>query len=308
MPEVSVIIPTRNRQQLVGWAIRSVLNQSYADLECIVVDDASTDGTPQVVQTIEDARLVYLRREGRGGASGARNTGIRAARSSLVAFLDDDDEWLPDKLSKQVPLLKALPDEYGMVYCWMDYFDDTGRIIQERHPTYSGDVFASVLVKQGIGGCPTLLVRRRVVEEIGGFDETLPRGNDGDFIRRVCRVYKVDVIPEVLVHVHVAHGYERITSQTDRGIRNHLLAQQAKLDKFPQELRQNPRLKATLLANIGGSHLRLGELKAGLSCLARSFILSPANPELYRAGLLGVKGLGARLTRSWSREGVNRDQ
>lgn len=109
MPEVSVIIPTHNRQRLVSRAVRSVLNQTYEDLECIVVDDASSDGTPQVIQTIEDERLVYLRHDRNRGASGARNTGIRAAKSSLIAFLDDDDEWLPEKLVKQVPLLKALP-------------------------------------------------------------------------------------------------------------------------------------------------------------------------------------------------------
>lgn len=240
MSEVSVIIPTHNRQRLVSRAVRSVLNQTYKDLECIVVDDASSDGTPQVIQTIEDERLVYLRHDRNRGASGARNTGIRAAKSSLIAFLDDDDEWLPEKLVKQVSLLKALPEEYGMVYCWMDYLDNAGHIIQERHPTHRGNVFASVLVKQGIAGCPTLLVRRHVVDAVGGFDESLPRGNDGDFIRRICRVYKVDVVPEVLVRVHVAHGYERITSETDRGIRNHLLAQQAKLDKFPEELRAHP--------------------------------------------------------------------
>jgi glycosyltransferase involved in cell wall biosynthesis len=300
MPEVSVIIPTHNRQRLVSRAIRSVLSQTYTDVECIVVDDASTDSTPQVTKSIKDDRLVILRHESNRGASAARNTGMRAARGPLIAFLDDDDEWLPEKLAKQVPLLKALPEEYGMVYCWMDYFDDTGRIVHERHPTYRGDVFASVLVKQGIAGCPTLLLRRHAVEEVGGFDERLPRGNDGDFIRRVCRVYKVDVIPEVLVRVHVAHGYERITSQTDRGIRNHLLAQQAKLDKFPEELCKYPHLKATVLANIGGCHLRLGEFKAGLSNLTRSFVLSPLNPKLYRAVLSGIKGFAMRLAGSWT--------
>ncbi len=304
MPEVSVIIPTHNRQPLLMRAIRSVLEQTYKDLECIVVDDASTDATPQAIQSIADERLVYLRHERNRGASGARNTGIRVARGSLIAFLDDDDEWLPTKLAKQVPLLTELPEEYGMVYCWMNYLDDNGRIIQECHPTYKGDVFTSVLVKQGIAGCPTLLAKRRVVEEVGGFDESLPRGNDGDFIRRVCRVYRVDVIPEVLVQVHVAHGYERITNQTDRGIRNHLLAQRAKLDKFTEELQKYPHLKANLLANIGGSHLRLGEFRAALASLTRSFVLAPLDLELYHACFSGLKGFGTRLMRSWTRGGA----
>lgn len=304
MPEVSVIIPTHNRQRLIRRAVRSVLNQTYSDLECIVVDDASSDDTAQVMQTIGDDRVSYLRHDRNRGASGARNTGIRAARGSLIAFLDDDDEWLPEKLAKQVPLLKSLPEAYAMVYCWMDYLDNAGLVVQQRHPTHRGDVFKFVLVKQGLAGCPTLLVRRSVVDEINGFDESLPRGNDGDFIRRVCRAYKVEVVPEVLVHVHVGHGHERITSDTDRGIRNHLRAQQAKLDKFPQELRKHPHLKAMLLANIGSSYLRLGELKAGLSGLARSFLLSPLNPKLYCMAYSGIKSLRARRMHSYLAEGI----
>ena len=120
-PLVSVIIPTHNRADLVPLAIQSVLQQTYTNLECIVVDDASTDNTEETVRTIIDERIIYLRHENNKHASAARNTGIKYARGEFIAFLDDDDEWLPTKLEKQVPFLLNLHEKVGMIYCWMDY-------------------------------------------------------------------------------------------------------------------------------------------------------------------------------------------
>ena len=122
-PLVSVIVPTRNRANLVARAIQSVLDQTYRHIECIIVDDGSSDETRQVVEEFTDERLVYLRHETQRHASAARNTGIAYSRGELIAFLDDDDEWMSRKLEKQVELLLSLHEKVGMVYCWMDYFD-----------------------------------------------------------------------------------------------------------------------------------------------------------------------------------------
>ena len=98
-------------------AIQSVLEQTYYELECIVVDDASKDQTEEVISSFEDDRLRYFRHEKNKGASAARNTGIKHAKGELIAFLDDDDEWISTKLEKQVPFLQSLPESFGMVYC-----------------------------------------------------------------------------------------------------------------------------------------------------------------------------------------------
>lgn len=280
-PLVSVIIPTHNRADLAVRAISSVLAQTYRNVECIVVDDASTDHTPQALRSIQDPRLIYLRHEQSKHASATRNTGIAAAKGEYIAFLDDDDEWLPEKLAKQVALLQALPATVGMVYCWMDYYSDQG-LISHHHPTLRGGIFAQVLDTQPIGNSSTLLVRRAAVGRVGGFDETLPRGNDGDFIRRVCRDFEVDLVPEVLVRAYVAHGFQRITGSDRNAIENGLRSQLAKLEKFPLELQRHRRQKANILALVGYDYARLARWGESLRFLVRAVLTHPFSGAVYR--------------------------
>ncbi len=279
-PLVSVVIPTHNRPDLVQRAIHSVLGQTYQRLECIVIDDGSFSDTALVVGQMADPRIRFTRHETSRGASAARNTGISLAQGSLIAFLDDDDEWLPKKLEKQVSLIGKLPPEVGLVYCWMDYFDSDGHIVREHHPTHSGYVFPLVLDRQRIGGCPTLLVQKAVFGEIGGFDETLPRGNDGDFIRRVCAKYEVDLVPDVLVHVHVAHGHEQITRDDIQGIRNAIKGHLVKLEKFQDKLIEFPKQTANIYASLAYHYGQLGELKNCALYFLRAFTLYPISKQV----------------------------
>src|SRR5262245_46961170 len=111
MPKVSVIIPTHNRADFLRDAIFSVLNQTFQDFEIIVVDDASTDNTSEVIGAFNDERIRYLRHDTNKGGSAARNTGILNSQCDYIAFLDDDDQWLPEKLAKQVDTLIASPPD-----------------------------------------------------------------------------------------------------------------------------------------------------------------------------------------------------
>jgi glycosyltransferase involved in cell wall biosynthesis len=250
---VSVIIPTHNRSQLLVRAVHSVLSQTYSNLECIIVDDASTDDTQKIIQQFTDPRLIYLRHQVNKHASASRNTGINQAKGDLIAFLDDDDEWLPTKLEKQVHLLESLPREYGMVYCWVDFYRN-GEVFAKRHPTYRGFIFDKVLDDQRIGNSSTLLVRKEVIEKIGGFDESLPRGNDGDFIRRVSLNYQVEVVEEVLLKYYT-DSVDRITSTWDhQGIQSAIKSQTIKLSKFKEELVKHPSKKASILASVAYYH------------------------------------------------------
>src|SRR5581483_7703419 len=106
MPKVSVVVSTHNRAELLHAAIASVLSQSFQDFEILVVDDHSQDHTAQVVQRFRDGRIKYLRHETRRGGAAARNTGIQNSSGEYIAFLDDDDEWLPEKLETQVALFE----------------------------------------------------------------------------------------------------------------------------------------------------------------------------------------------------------
>jgi len=253
------------------------------------VDDASTNDTEFVVSEFSDDRLVYLRHETNRHTSAARNTGIAHARGGLLAFLDDDDEWLPTKLEKQVSLIQSLPINVGMVYCWMNYYDDQGRRVKEHHPMHRGYVFPYVLDQQRIGGCPTLLVRRSVVEKVGGFDESLLRGNDGDFIRRVCLEYEVDVIPEVLVEVHVGHGHERISRSDEQGIQNAITGQMAKLNKFRDELPKYPRRAANIYAIIAYRYSQLDDWSSSLAFYRKAVMTFPFAVKIYTHLLRSLK-------------------
>ena len=259
-----------------------MLDQTYPELECIVVDDASKDDTDQIINSFEDDRLKYFRHEKNKGASAARNTGIRQSKGGLIAFLDDDDEWIATKLEKQVPLLKGLPERFGMVYCWMDYYDANIKLIHQHHPTLKGYVFPQVLDAQRLGGCPTLLVKRKVVDQIGGFDESLPRGNDGDFIRRVCRKYEVDFLPEVLVKIHIDHGMPRISDDTKKSVQDVIKSLKIRFEKFSDDQENYPKEFASICLFIAYHYATIRELKESIFWSLKAVTFSPLSVFVYK--------------------------
>jgi glycosyltransferase involved in cell wall biosynthesis len=117
-PLVSVILPTYNRAHIVSKALQSVLAQTYPNFEVIVIDDGSTDNTKEIITNIacKDPRVKYFRNNENKGPAGARNVGISLAKGELIAFIDDDVEWFPNKLERQVNLLQTLPEDYAVVY------------------------------------------------------------------------------------------------------------------------------------------------------------------------------------------------
>ena len=293
-PLVSVIIPTYNRSELLKRAAESVLNQTFTNLECIIVDDASTDNTKDIVTEFDDDRIIYLKHEENKHVSAARNTGINRAQGKYVAFLDDDDMWLPTKLERQVQLLESLDETVGFVYCWMNYYDgDT--LVQERLPTLRGDIFEKALASQPIGNASTLLVRKKCIEDIGGFDTNLLRGNDGDFIRRLCHSYKVDYIPEVLVKYFVNHGKKRITRSNEEGIRRNIIGQKAKLEKFGNLNLDFPKQYSSILANIAASQCQLQNYKEAMTTFLEALKTSPFNFKIYRKILVSIKFIISKL-------------
>jgi glycosyltransferase involved in cell wall biosynthesis len=121
-PTVSIIIPTYNRSRLLARAVKSVLNQTYQNFELIIVDDASTDNTEEVVGSFNDERIKYVRHEKNKGEAVARNTGIKAARGEYIASHDSDDEWLHEKLAKRIRAFENCSPEIGVVYTALSAF------------------------------------------------------------------------------------------------------------------------------------------------------------------------------------------
>jgi glycosyltransferase involved in cell wall biosynthesis len=202
---VSVIIPTYNYSRFIGEAIDSALAQTRAPLEVIVVDDGSTDGTAEVLAAYGD-RIRVLRQKNSGVAM-ARNAGIAAARGEYLAFLDSDDAWYPRKLERQMPRFDAEPS-LGLVHCGAETIDSEGRTLKMSVDGMEGQVAEAmlrldreVIMPQG----SSIVVPKRVAEEIGGFDARLPPSEDWDFCYRVAARYAVGYVAEVLVRYRL-HG------------------------------------------------------------------------------------------------------
>ena len=201
-PTVSVIIPTYNRAHLVGRAIRSVLNQTYQDFELIVVDDGSTDNTGEVVRSFNDDRIKCIRHEENKGGGAARNTGIRAAWGEYIAFLDSDDEWLPENLEKKVRALNSTPADIGLVYSKAIKISTDHQYVVPKCGIREGEsVLEYLFLHRGETSTITLLARSNLLRRVL-FDESLEKHQDWDLTIRLQKVTKFYFIDEPLAIWH----------------------------------------------------------------------------------------------------------
>ena len=199
-PTVSVVIPTHNRAHLIGWTIQSVLNQTYQDFEIIVVDDASSDNTEEIVSNIKDDRIRYIRHEKNKGAPAARNTGIKAAKGEYIAFQDSDDEWLPQKLEKQMKVFENVPPKVGIVYTgFFRIVDGKKEYIPYSWVTQKEGNIHKELLKGSFIATPSIVVRKECFEKAGMFDERLPRLQDWELVLRLSKYYDFKFIDEPLL-------------------------------------------------------------------------------------------------------------
>src|SRR5215475_9891332 len=194
MPKVSVIIPTHNRAEFLQSAITSVLNQTFQDFEIIIIDDASNDHTREVIANFSDVRIKVRHNQVSKGAAGARNIAIMNSSGEYVAFLDDDDEWLPEKLQIQTCLLDNSPSEVGGV-C-------TGYFTIEK---MSGRILSTVnyamidLYKGNPIATSSFLLRRECFEKCGLFDESMLACSDYDMWIRISKKFSFKIIENTLV-------------------------------------------------------------------------------------------------------------
>lgn len=221
---VSVVIPTYNRAHIVLDALKSIHQQSYRPIELILVDDGSTDNTASVVQhwieslKTDDRFLARYVHQSNKGGNPARNLGIREASGQFVAFLDSDDLWQPEKLTKQMDVLQS-DNRIGGVYCGLRHiFMQTG-IVQTPPPRAypCGDLKAQMLVRDVTAPTSTYLVRASAFERVGCFDELLQARQDWDMWIRLAANYQIGVVPEVLVDFR-EHGGDRTASNPQREI------------------------------------------------------------------------------------------
>lgn len=197
---ISVVIPTYNRKEKLAKCIESVLGQSYREIEVLVIDDASTDGTAELFQEISDGRLKYYRYGANRGACYARNYGAERAEGEFLAFQDSDDIWHSDKLEKQYEFLCS--EGADMCFCGMNRVSETGsRFYYPVHPFHPARGLEDFLAENR-ASTQTMLMYRYVWEGLR-FDENIRRYQDWDFGIRAAEAFTLCYLPEALVESEV---------------------------------------------------------------------------------------------------------
>lgn len=197
-PPVSVVLPTYDRPENLRNAVKSVQEQTYRHIELVVVDDHSPTPAADTLSPLsfDELTVEIIRHEENRGANEARNTGIRESTGEYIAFLDDDDDWAPSKIEKQVAVFREASPEVGVVYTGSEYvYDDYVRTVVF---SLEGDVTEEMLRGRSLGEFTTLMVRRDVAMAAGLPDTDFPSWQDRDWLLRLSRHCKFKTVPEAL--------------------------------------------------------------------------------------------------------------
>jgi glycosyltransferase involved in cell wall biosynthesis len=276
-PIVSVIIPTYNRAHLIVRAIRSVLNQTYQDFEIIVIDDGSTDNTEEIIRGFKDKKVKYIKKyKENKGSSIARNIGIKVARGKYIAFLDSDDEWLPEKLDKQIKVLQSESPEVGVVYSNLCYMDENGKSMNKlRNPKKEGYIYEDLFGKNYVGTDSTLLIRKECFHRVGLFDDLLNTQQDWDMWIRIAKYYRFALIKVPLVK------YRLHSNQISRNLELKIITANRILVKYKDELKKRRGVHSKHYFYIGLRFCRIGKTKEGRKYLLKAISLYPFYIRYY---------------------------
>jgi glycosyltransferase involved in cell wall biosynthesis len=278
VPKVSVLMPSFNYARYLPSAIKSVLSQSYSDLELIITDDCSTDESREVVEQWRklDDRVVPVLHDVNHGLARARNSGLAVSSGEFVALCDADDVWLPNKLQIQMGCFRTNP-ELGLVHSDSSIIDGDGALtghkfsslLHRKGQPKSGNLF-EVLCERNFLCVPTVILRREAIEYAGGFEESLRSLEDWVCWTKVSRKFPFEYVEEPLVHYRI-HG-AGLSSNPKGMAYNRIKAFRFLLDSFSDI---PPRLRSKMLYSLGMSHLETKELPAAVRAFADSIRANP---------------------------------
>ncbi len=284
MALVSVIIGTYNRSTLLPNALNSVLEQDYSNLEVIVVDDASTDNTGEVVKQYNDPRIKYVRNEMNQGIAMVSNTGFSFSAGDYIALLGDDDQWIDkNKISKQVNcFMQAGSDNLGLVTTWWEEYNGEENI--KKCPMNPQNWPERVLMGGGIICGSAVLIDRKAWLAVNGFDQKQKRGTDSDLFRRIVLAgYKAIIIESITTRVYSAHGLARMSPIDNiKALDNHIETMRYNIEKLQEYYSRYPRALSRYYETIGfsywDSYLLTNDKKRltrARDCFLKAFVLNP---------------------------------
>jgi glycosyltransferase involved in cell wall biosynthesis len=236
---VSCILTTYNRGNLIKRSLESILNQTYLDLEILVIDDCSFDNTREIIESYNDKRIKYICHEKNMGLAQARNTGMEISEGYYIAFLDDDDEWLTNKIEKQIEVFeKSDLANLGMVSCGIKIIND-GSVIEKKE-VLRGDLKEKMIIDQplvGNGSC--VLIKKSVYKDIGGFDIRWKRGIDGFLFIKIAQKYDIDYSDEILVNYYEDAADRITTYQNLSKVQESIDAENLLFEAFEELIKDN---------------------------------------------------------------------
>lgn len=238
LPLVSVVIPAYNAARFIGRTLHSAVGQTYPNMEIIVVDDGSTDATPQIVQSFceRDRRVVLVRKQN-GGVASARNLGIQKSSGELIAPLDSDDVWYPEKLTEQVTLMQTCDENVGLVYCWSKIIDEEDRPIVDITHSFEGNVVAHLMFSNFLGNGSCALIRRSCFDTVGLYNGATTPCEEWDMYLRIAERFEYRLVPKILV------GYREVLTSLSANFRR----MERAFGAFTTELhRRHPALPASV--------------------------------------------------------------
>lgn len=249
MPKVSVVISTHNRPELLKRAIKSVLNQSFQDFEIIVVDDGLEKRADKVITFFNDKRIKYIQHSKEKGGSAARNAGIKNSKGEYIAFLDDDDEWLPKKLEIQMKKFERTSEDVGFCFSAVkNIYDDR----EEVTNVLGGiDNYYELTLRRFKGFLTsTLIIKKNTFDKVGIFDEKFPSHQEVDLMIRVSKQYKGLGINRALVKMNMAKEHDQI----GKNLKRRIMGREMILKKYYSEFKKRPKILAKHYFQIGLWH------------------------------------------------------
>ena len=291
-PLVSVVLPTYNRAHLIVKSIETVLEQSYKNLELIVVDDCSTDNTQQRIGSIKDSRVSYIKTEKNRGPACARNKGIKLSKGKYIAFQDDDDRWMKYKLQKQVEVLMNSPESVGIVYTGIHKLikGKNEYIPSKKNINREGCIFEELL--RGNFVPIHALIRRSCFEKVGFFDESMPALEDWDMWLRMAEKYEFFYIKEAL-----AVCYSTIDGVSSDW-RKIIIARSIVLKKYFRNMVGNKLLLSHHYFRIGKIWSTNGEFYTGLGYLMKAIGIYPCVVYYWKVLIRSFFGIIMKLLTS----------
>ena len=293
MKEISVIIPTHNRAQSLIKAVKSVQNQTYPVSQIIVVSDGSTDETDEVMKELQkdDERIQFISYFPGHNGNYARNRGLEVAKGEYIAFLDDDDEWLPNKTELQMKVFDKNP-EIGLVYAGQNCIYSDDNIIYQTKPSWRGDLSKRIFYHNDIGTPSQVILKKVVLDQAGKFDLALGALQDYDLWIRCCQITKIDYVYEPCINYYNSLNNNQVSSNSRKFVdAKRYIYNKYKdiLEAFPCNIQNE--IKAIIELDIATRYMRNGQKKEARLAIRESvrFKLTKKAFALWGASFLPYK-------------------